>query len=109
MKDLDRRQLLRGATLAGGAGLAALLPAWARSGTPGAAPAVPTLSGSEIDLRIAHSALRVDGRAGHAVTINGTVPGPLLRLKEGQHVRLSVTNDLAEDTSIHWHGMLVPF
>ena len=48
-------------------------------------------------------------RAGHAVTINGTVPGPLLRLKEGQHVRIAVTNTLDEDTSIHWHGLLVPF
>ncbi len=43
------------------------------------------------------------------MTINGTVPGPLIRLKEGQHVRLSVTNTLDEDTSIHWHGLLVPF
>jgi CopA family copper-resistance protein len=37
------------------------------------------------------------------------VPGPLLRLKEGQTVRISVTNTLDEDTSIHWHGLLVPF
>ena len=45
----------------------------------------------------------------HAVGINGTVPGPLIRLKEGQHVRLSVSNQLDEETSIHWHGLLVPF
>ena len=40
---------------------------------------------------------------------NGTVPGPLLRLKEGERVRISVTNSLEEETSIHWHGLLVPF
>ena len=110
MKDLDRRQLLRGVSmLGGGLTLGSMLPGWARSATPGAAPDLPTLSGPNIDLRIGHSALRVDGKAGHAVTINGTVPGPLLRLKEGQNVRLSVTNDLDEETSIHWHGLLVPF
>ena len=95
--------------MGGGLALGALLPSWARSATPRLAPSLPTLVGPNIDLTISHAHLSVDGRAGHAVTINGTVPGPLLRLKEGQKVRLSVKNDLAEDTSIHWHGMLVPF
>src|SRR3546814_20278257 len=53
--------------------------------------------------------LTADGETTHAIGINGTVPAPLLRLKEGQNVRLSVTNQLAEDSSIHWHGLLVPF
>jgi CopA family copper-resistance protein len=110
MKDFDRRQLLRGASLLGGGlALSTLLPAWAQSATPGLAAALPTLSGTDIDLTISHAHLMVDGRAGHAMTINGTVPGPLLRLQEGQNVRLSVRNDLTEDTSIHWHGILVPF
>nr|WP_295107142.1 copper resistance system multicopper oxidase [uncultured Caulobacter sp.] len=110
MKDYDRRQLLRGASLMGGGlALSTLLPGWAQSATVGTGPTLPTLTGPNIDLRIGHSRLNVDGRIGHAVTINGTVPGPLLRLKEGQNVRLSVTNDLDEDTSIHWHGLLVPF
>jgi CopA family copper-resistance protein len=43
------------------------------------------------------------------VTINGTVPGPLLRLREGQNVRITVNNRLDEDTSIHWHGFILPF
>ena len=51
----------------------------------------------------------VDGKLGHAIAINGTVPGPLIRLREGQTVRISVTNALDEETSIHWHGLLVPF
>ncbi len=108
MNDLDRRHLLRGAsTLAGGLAFAA--PGWARSATGGLAPSMPTLTGSDIALSICHAHFAVDGREGHAVTINGTVPGPLIRLREGQTVRLSVKNGLDEDTSLHWHGVLVPF
>ena len=108
--DYDRRRLLKGAAfLGGGAALSSLLPSWAQSATPGLGPAMPTLTGEDIQLTVAHSAIRVDGRAGHAVTINGTVPAPLIRLKQGQTVRLAVTNQLEEDTSIHWHGLLVPF
>lgn len=103
MQALDRRQMLAAAT---GAGLSALLPAWARAGT-GKAPEV--LSGEEIHLTIGHAPFTVDGKPGHAMAINGTVPGPLIRLKEGQNVRLFVTNQLDEDSSIHWHGLLVPF
>ena len=95
--------------MGGGLALSSMLPGWAQSATPGLTPPLPTLTGPNIDLAISHAHLIVDGRPGHAVTINGTVPGPLLRLKEGQNVRLSVRNDLAEDTSIHWHGVLVPF
>ena len=110
MKDFDRRRLLRGASLLGGGlALSTLLPSWARTATPGLAPTLPTLTGADIGLTISRAHLMVDGRAGHALTINGTVPGPLLRLQEGQNVRLSVKNDLTEDTSIHWHGILVPF
>lgn|GEM_PF-3734269 len=43
------------------------------------------------------------------MTVNGLLPAPLLRLREGQNARFSVTNTLDEDTSIHWHGVLLPF
>jgi CopA family copper-resistance protein len=52
--------------------------------------------------------MMIDGRPSRAIGINGTVPGPLIRLREGQNVRLNVINDLDEDSSIHWHGLLVP-
>jgi CopA family copper-resistance protein len=106
----DRRAVLR-AALAAGAGLAfpGLLPAWARSGTGGLAPDLPTLAGEEIHLTIGRSRFAVGGRTGEAVTINGTLPAPLIRLREGQDARIAVTNTLDEDTSIHWHGLLVPF
>jgi FtsP/CotA-like multicopper oxidase with cupredoxin domain len=92
----------------GALGAAGLFPAWARSATAGLARPLPVVSGSDIGLTIDHGDWAVDGKSGHAMTINGTLPGPLIRLKEGQNVRLSVANGLDEDTSIHWHGVLVP-
>lgn len=106
----DRRALLGG--LAGGAGLWAaqgLMPAWARNGSPGLRSEATTLEGPNVQLSVGHSPFTVGGRTGHAITVNGTLPAPLIRLREGQRVRLSVTNTLDEDTSIHWHGLLLPF
>ena len=107
---LDRRSLLRGAAVSGGLlGLSGLMPAWAQTGSPGLRADLPTLTGPNIDLTVGHSNFTVGGRTGHAVTVNGLLPAPLLRMREGQNVRLSVTNTLDEDTSIHWHGLLLPF
>jgi CopA family copper-resistance protein len=107
---IDRRTLLRSASITGGAlAVAPLIPAWARSGTHGLNPASDTVSGENIALRIGHSTFKTASKAGHAITVNGTLPAPILRLKEGQNVRLSVTNTLNEDSSIHWHGILLPF
>ncbi|MCK6105897.1 MULTISPECIES: copper resistance system multicopper oxidase [unclassified Brevundimonas] len=103
---LDRRSLLRGFAAGGGLmALQAALPAWAHTGSPG----LPSLTGPNIDLTVGHSPFTVGGRTGHAVTVNGTLPAPLIRLREGQNARLTVTNTLDEDTSIHWHGLLLPF
>ncbi len=107
---LDRRQLLRGAGIGGSAlALAAWLPAWAQTNAPGLVRDLAMVSGEDVRLRIAHQMLDVDGRQGHAIGINGTVPGPLIRLREGQNVRLHVENTLDEDSSIHWHGLILPF
>jgi CopA family copper-resistance protein len=105
-----RRGMLRGgAALAGGSMLSGLLPAWARSQTVATDTAPPALTGEEIALSIGPVPLTLDGRSGSGVGINGSVPGPLIRLKEGRRVRIAVTNRLDEDTSIHWHGVLLPF
>jgi CopA family copper-resistance protein len=107
---LERRAFLRAAALAGGStGLVAALPAWAQPLSAGLASPLPTVSGAEIALAIGPVSVRVDGKVSRAVGINGTVPGPLVRLKEGQKVRLRVRNNLDEESSIHWHGLLVPF
>ncbi|MCB2046848.1 MAG: copper resistance system multicopper oxidase [Novosphingobium sp.] len=109
MNDYDRRRFLAstGAALAC-VGASGLFPAWARSGTGGLAQG-ESVSGEEIALTIGESHFVTGGRSGHAVTVNGTLPGPLIRLREGQNVRLSVSNRLAEQSSIHWHGILLPF
>nr|WP_276592004.1 copper resistance system multicopper oxidase [Sphingomonas sp. GC_Shp_2] len=103
---VDRRSVLRG--VAGTAALAAWLPAWAQPVSAGIAAPLPVVSGTDIALTIAGQTLVMDGRATRAIGINGTVPGPLIRLREGQDVRLHVTNGLDEDSSLHWHGLLVP-
>ncbi len=66
-----------------------------------------TLSGEVIDLDIREAWFTVGDRSAPAMTINGTVPGPLIRLKEGQAATLRVTNRMTESTSIHWHGILL--
>ena len=111
---LDQIFLNRRAFMGGGVALfagAGLRPAWAHSVSQGvAAKAEGTLSGNEIQLVVDRTRFSVDGRPGHAVAINGTIPAPLIRLKEGQNVRITVENRLTdEDTSIHWHGFIVPF
>ena len=107
---LDRRQVLRGASLAGsGLALSAYMPAWAQPVSAGITKPLPTVSGEDITLKVAHQIMMIDGRQSHAIGINGTVPAPLIRLREGQNVRLHVMNELDEETSIHWHGLLVPF
>ncbi|MEG8021423.1 copper resistance system multicopper oxidase [Sphingomonas aerolata] len=104
-----RRQFLRDATLGGGALALPWLPAWAQPVSTGIATPLPILSGTDIALTVAHLTRTIDGTRSHAIGINGTSPAPLIRLKQGQQVRLSVTNSLDEETSIHWHGLLVPF
>ncbi len=107
---LGRRDFLRTAGLTGaGAALAGVTPAWAQQLSPGLPRPLPTVSGTDIALSIGKIAVRVDGKVSRAIGVNGTVPAPLVRLKEGQKVRLRVTNTLDEDSSIHWHGLLVPF
>jgi len=107
---LDRRSLLRGVAL-GGAGLAVAnwYPAWAQPVSRGIAKPIPELSGDTISLRVAQEMVSVDGRQAHVIAMNGTVPAPLLRLREGQTVRITIDNALDEETSLHWHGLLVPF
>ena len=107
---LERRQFLRAAALGGvGAGLAGAMPAWAQPVSGGLARPLPMVSGPDIALTIGKVAVKVDGKVSRAVGVNGTVPAPLVRLKQGQKVRLRVTNSMDEDSSIHWHGILVPF
>ena len=86
------------------------MPAWARGVSHGPIrQGFDEVSGRVIDLAVGEGPIAVAGRRGHAFAVNGSIPGPLVRLKEGEPVTLRVANRLAEDTSIHWHGLLVPF
>ena len=105
---LNRRTFLAGGAAA--AGIAGFYPAWAKPVSAGlATKGSGTLSGNDLAITVAKHAFNVDGKTGHAVAMNGTIPGPLVRLKEGENVRIAVRNELGEDTSIHWHGLIVPF
>lgn len=110
---VSRRDFVRTAgALFALAGVEILLPSYARTQPVAGAPGVlepRMVDGLAVyDLVIAETPIAIAGRRGRAVTINGTVPGPLLHLYEGQEALLRVTNRLREDTSIHWHGLLVP-
>ena len=113
MTSINRRDFLAGGAAA--AGMAGWYPAWAQPVSAGTGPTLPTVSGDDIALTIGDLTTRIDGKAMRAIGINGTVPGPLIRLKEGQNVRLRVTNAIRSkrggdmQSSIHWHGVLVPF
>ena len=106
-----RRDVL-GAALSWAALGTATRPLWAHSARHGSgdrAAGPSELTGTEFELTVDHAAAVIDGRRGHAVAVNGQVPGPLLRWREGDEVTLRVTNRLADhDTSIHWHGILLP-
>lgn len=106
---LTRRHMMQSALGAGAAlGASGLLPAWARPASAGNL-GIPALSGSTFNLDIGRFPVRIDGRDAEAIGVNGTVPAPLIRFREGENVTLNVTNRLGVDSSIHWHGLLVPF
>ena len=107
---LTRRTLLKtAATAAVGAAVNGLAPArgWAAPRIEAAQPA--GASDRVVDLTIRRQAISIAGREATAMVINGALPGPLLRFREGETVTLRVTNELDEAASIHWHGLLVPY
>lgn len=61
------------------------------------------------DLTIGEGELRLSDGARKALTVNGQTPAPELRFKEGEDVELRVTNTLDRDTSLHWHGLILPY
>lgn len=106
---MNRRHLLFSAAGAGAvSGLGGFVPAWARSADQGNL-GIPTLSGTTYDLTVGEFPVRINGRAAMAMGVNGTIPSPLIRFTEGEEITLNVTNNLKQMTSLHWHGLLVPF
>ena len=102
-----RRKFLQGVA-AGGMALG--MAPWSNLlAAPKSASAFQTLNGPEFDLMIAQTPVNFTGKQCMATTVNGTLPGPTLRWREGETVTIRVTNHLSEQTSIHWHGILLPF
>jgi FtsP/CotA-like multicopper oxidase with cupredoxin domain len=99
---LSRRGFLAGA----GAGLFVL----GSSRDPSSAQSAPraVLSGTQFDLQIGETAVNFTGKSRIGTVVNGQIPAPLLRWREGDTITLRVANRLAMRSSIHWHGMIVP-
>jgi CopA family copper-resistance protein len=99
---------LRRRFVQGLAGSALLLAAgrqigWAASGRP-----VAELTGTDFDLEIDALAVNFTGAPRTATVVNGQLPAPVLRWREGDLITLRVANRLPVPSSIHWHGMIVP-
>ena len=109
--DPRRRQFLRLAAALGLLGAApALLPAYARPRPAAIQPARQPVPGpARYDLHLREEITHIAGARASAMTINHTIPGPLVALHEGHTATLHVHNHLAQDSSLHWHGILLPF
>lgn len=102
--DLSRRRLLRGASAA--LALAGIGPAGLAGAAPGTRPG--ELRGTDFSLDISPLAVNFTGAQAVATAVNGQVPAPVLYWREGDTVTLRVKNSLPVQSSIHWHGILVP-
>jgi len=102
---LTRRRFVQGVASAGV--LAAFPNDWTWAATPPSQYGVPVLTGDHFDLTLASLPVNITGKPRNATVINGSMPGPALRMREGDTVTINVTNRLAEPSSLHWHGILL--
>jgi CopA family copper-resistance protein len=120
MKHFDhnqqRRRVLKAMASAGLlAGIDALLPAYAQTSSGHLATPASDVPGGRagpvtMDIAIRREGIKIAGGEASATTLNRTIPGPIVELWEGHDAVLRVTNHLAkESSSIHWHGILLPF
>ncbi len=105
--NMPRRRFVQGIAMGGvytalGLGSGALLAAVKNQQGPG------ELQGKQFDLTIGEQGVNFTGVARKATAINGSVPAPILRWREGDLVTLRVTNMLPVTSSIHWHGIILP-
>jgi len=112
LPNLPRRRFVQG--LAAGSILLGLTPylrpAWAQETAPGAVTGtVAILTGKEFELTIAETPVNFTAVPRMATTVNGSIPAPTLRWREGDTVTIRVTNRMSTSTSIHWHGIILPY
>jgi len=102
---MNRRRFMLGTAAAAGAFSAVR---WSRGRAVAAPSRTPVLSGSEFQLEIGPTPINITGQPRIATAVNGQVPGPILRWREGDTVTLAVSNRLSVPSSIHWHGIRAP-
>ena len=103
----SRRTFVKGLAVGGAAaGLGLWRPSL--SASSGRAPTPTDLAGTDFDLTIGETPMDFTGSPRVAVTVNGSVPAPTLRWREGDTVTVRVANRLRDETSVHWHGILLP-
>ena len=116
----NRRRFLTGSSTLLGASMLSTLPSIANSAlgkgqqnvavnSDKADHIVPILTGTEFDLYVSKKSAIVNGKKSMATLINDSLPAPTLKMREGDTVTIRVHNQMDESTSIHWHGLLVPF
>ncbi len=116
----NRRRFLTGSSTLLGASMLSTLPSIANSAlgkgqqnvavnSDKADHIVPILTGTEFDLYVSKQSAIVNGKKSMATLINDSLPAPTLKMREGDTVTIRVHNQMDESTSIHWHGLLVPF
>lgn len=101
---LSRRQFIEGMAL----GAMAISFGFSRTSIADAVEKSTGKSAIAQQLFVGESSVNFTGKARKAVTINNSLPAPVLRFREGDELLIQVNNTLKEDTSIHWHGLLVP-
>ena len=100
-----RRQFVRGAAAAA---VLTSLGTWSPLRAASRSSGAMELRGNELDLTVGEMAVNLTGRAAVGTVVNGSLPGPVLRFREGDSVVLRVRNTLATETAIHWHGIVLP-
>lgn len=111
-KNINRRRFIQTATSATITSYGLKFPAQALSQPHAHAGDFGELNASNpdgIDLNLEYKNLLVGGRPGRAIAINGSIPGPVIRMQEGKYALIRVHNNLPTSTSIHWHGILLPY
>ena len=108
---MTRRDFLAVTGSALACSMSLIRPAWAAAGAARAGEfgELDATAAAGIDLYLESRELLVGGKPGRAIAINGSIPGPVIRMTEGKEARIRVHNRLCESTSIHWHGILLPF
>ncbi len=102
----ERRRFVQGLTTSGMLASLGLLSPTLLSAAPSSE--VPVLEGNTIDLIIDEVTVNFTGIPRTATAINGSIPGPTLRLREGERVTIRVKNQMSVTSSIHWHGLILP-